>query len=371
MPTSVDLLVCVVCRTEFDLDNKLPLTQACQHSICRQCSEERDLHKCPLDGMQIDQLTQVNWPLANFLYGQNHTNASNNPLGRLALWLRVNIDQVSPQQKRKLLQLITSTHFCSRSRPEFIRRLATVFNRLLLELIQAHYNTKQREQDVIREVEQVGCSIHNPDLTDTVIQLLIKLYKAANQCTDTSFERKVLIKFLFKELGEQGAKQRQIEKIVQTLYRCSCFDVIVCEGASSRLKLKAEFRNEFDLRQQHDTEIIKIATSHQIRLPPERWAYLLTERSNADSVSRMQSILDKCQNPPTVEELQTAISKVGDKYNLNRYLNNLRIIQELLDDNRESDSTSGERKIVLILERLTNLTYLFSIRQSRGSFRKH
>lgn len=272
---------------------------------------------------------------------------------------------ISPQQTRRLLQLISSPTNDPNCLDEIVRRASSVFNRLLLELIQAHYNTKQRERDFIRLINSRGCTILDPNLTNTVIDLLMRLKKAAGQCVDTSLERSVLIKFLLKELGECGHSKRQIEKVVQTLYRCSCFQVTRSDGVPGRLKLRGDLCNGDLLRQKHDIELIKLAQSNHIRLPPESWAYLLHRSSCSDSISRMQSILDKHLTPATVDELCVSIYKANDKYKIDQYLDNLRTIQDLFESVTRGRDNNRVDTVREIMQRLTQLRHLFGIRQCR------
>lgn len=274
--------------------------------------------------------------------------------------------ELSPQLRKRLLHL-TEVKFGSHDdRQDFVRRLASVLNRLILELVQAHYNTKQREQDLIRLIHSKGCSISDPELTDKVIDILVKLYTAAGQHADSSYERNVLIRFLLKELGEQNCGKRRVEKIVQTLYKSSCFHVTKLEGAPGRLRLKEDLCDASNLRQKHDVELIKFAQANCIRLPPESWVHLLYGHSCLVNLSKMQSSIDKHLTPVSVCELQTSMIKTGDKYGISKFIDTLEHIQNLLKDLSSETGAIDTRILCDVMKKLVDLKHLFNIRQSRG-----
>uniref|UniRef100_A0A6G1SMS4 RING-type E3 ubiquitin transferase n=1 Tax=Aceria tosichella TaxID=561515 RepID=A0A6G1SMS4_9ACAR len=291
---------------------------------------------------------------------------------------------LSPQLSRRLTQLLTS--FANPSNVyEIFNRISSLFQRLLLELIQAQFSTKQREQDLIRLVENKGCSIKYPELTDRVIELLIRLYKAAVQYSDTSLERRNLIKYIMKELGP-NYKQRQVERVIQTIYRCSCFHVTQRDGHPSRLKLKENLCDASELRHQLDVELINMAKAESIRLCPESWAYLLHGRSTPENISRMQSILDKQTTSIEVGELEVAIQKSGDRLCLFPFMNDLHYVQNLIIElglslsmkppdppamgsvghDIQNEHCDNLQKAVEIMEKLLDLKYLFVVRQHRS-----
>lgn len=295
-------------------------------------------------------------------------NAIDYYLEELVKILQMESNHISPQLKRRLECLTDSNDFkknINNGRYELVRRIASVNNRLLVELVQAHYNTKQREQDLRRLIESLGCSILEPELTDAVIDLLVKLYKAAGQCTDTSFERDVLIKYLLMELGHE--KKKLIGKVVQTLYRSSCFNIRGKEGEKARFELKEGLHNALDLRQKHDIEMIELAQTNHIRLTAESWAYLLHGRSDSQNVARMQSLLDKQQSSVKVSELEEAIGRVGDKYSINSYLNDLQQLQDLTTSILNEPNISIELVLLNdLMRKLVKVKHLFTVRQRRS-----
>lgn len=281
---------------------------------------------------------------------------------------------LSPQLARRMQLLIEFNHCQINGRThELIRRISSVFNRLLLELIQAHYNTKQREQDLIRLVNSKGCTILEPKLTDSIMTILIKLFKAAGQYKDTSFERSVLVKFLLKDLGNQNYGKKQVERVIQTLYKSNCFHVITMENAPGRLKLKDEFCNSAALRKEHDSAMINLAQEENIRLSPESWAYLLHQSPHPDDVARMQSLLDKNQATARVAELRAIVHKMGDRHGISESINDLEQIQDLIDkalNNNEAQKENFEKEKTVatdLMRRMLSLRHLFSLRQRRGN----
>lgn len=269
---------------------------------------------------------------------------------------------LSPQLARKLQALLESSSRESLVPIDLIHKISSVFKRLLIELIQIQYNTKQREEDAKRLFQAKNCTILDPNLSDLIINSLVRLYKA--NISDTSYERGVLIKYLMNEFRNEGYdNKKQVEKIIQTLYRCSCFDIMPMVGSPVRLKLKSELCSEIDVRLKHDFELIKLAHSNYIRLTPESWAYLLYRNCNQDLISRMQSLIDKDKNPPTVGELEHALSKTCDKYNIGSYIDDLKGLEFLIDQG--TTNSVDEALVCNSLMRLTRLSNLFSIRQNR------
>lgn len=297
---------------------------------------------------------------------EDDINRINCKLRKFELFVNEHAAHISPQLTKRILQ----TTSCQLSNPNDVRDilhgLKTLFSRLLVELVQAQCNTKQREQDLIRLIDGLGCSIREPQLTDQVIELLTKLYKAAGQSSDTSFERNVLVKFLLKELSNLGYRKRQVEKVIQTLYKCGCFNIIKQDGASSRLSLKGELGDPVELRHRHDVEIICLGQSNSIRLSPKSWAFLLHGRSSPDNVAHVQSILDKHQSRVTVEELRICLQKTGDRFGIRQYLSDLLQSESYLYSGNLQGNNEDFKNISNILENLAKIEHLFMVRQCRG-----
>lgn len=381
-----DLPVCIICRAQFDSDQRTPHTQPCNHTICNHCIVHQTVSNCPIDQAAIATHGTVNHALLYLLFGTSSIKsctADGSSIGTaidtylidLTKLLRDSFigqsSKLSAQLSRRLFHLIESSPHHDEGRIEFVRRLRSVFNRLLLELIQAQYSTKQREHDFARLVQSKGCSIE-PDLTDEVIINVLKLYKAASSHDEASYQRSVLVKYIMNELGTSDTKvRRQVERTIQTLYRCSCFQVTRTNGASSFLKLRQDLHSVDDLRQKHDTEMIKMAQTANIRLTAQSWAHLLRGSTDPNVVSKMQSLLDRYQPPVQVEELQAAIRETQDKYNIVTHLNELSDIKQILDKASVKKMSGYEyESICVALEKLTSIKHLFTIRQCRSTIHK-
>lgn len=276
---------------------------------------------------------------------------------------------LSPQLRRKLEQLNDATCCFGQNKKEFVTRFSSVFERLLIEMIQAHYNTKQREQDLIKLVKSKGCLISR-EFIDSVIELLVQLYKKApSQFADTSYERKVLHLFLSNKLSNKESKNdKEVQKLVQTLYRCNCFDIIKMNDSPGRLKLKDALCGASDIRQLHDEELIKMALTSQppIRLPPDRWTNLLYRLNHHDKESKIQSLLCKHHVCPTVQELELVMNKAQKRYDILKDIDELRNIEELVKVMLNQPENVKIDLVVEAFKRLLRLKHLFIIRQCRG-----
>lgn len=382
--------VCILCRSPFNATDRHPCTQVCHHSICIKCIVESDgsVERCPQDEMKITLSKQVNCPLLRYLSESNvvisipkDTKFMNSATDKISHYLEGFADilkldlqyheikpRISPQLRRRLVHLLESTHIFVESRVEFVNRVSSVFKRLLIELIQAHFNTKQREEEFRRLVKKKGCILH-PELTNHVMKILIKLYNGSGQSNTTSFERNVLIKFCLKELPGIHYTKKQVEKVIQTLFFSSCFHVTKGDNQPSRYRLKDELYDIEELRLQYDLKLIKLAQEGHIRLSPESWAHLLYERSYPEDKSRLQSLLDKHQATPTYCELKNSITRAGDRCILPPgCLSNLYKIESMISKCRTSLASDISLET---LEEIIRLLYqerrLFTLRQCRSA----
>lgn len=380
--------ICVLCGLQLNADDRLPCTQRCQHSICIKCIEKSSQPTigCPKDKETITLSKEVNRALLMYLAETDDAQPRSDKstsisdaifyfLEEFAIMLKLDLQNktpnISPQLRRCLLSLVESTFiFNNSARFKYLLKLSSVFNRLLLELIQAHFNSKERKEAFRRLVCSKGCTIDNPKLTDAVIESIVKPFKDANQSVDTSLERKLLINFVWRDLkiphGDLKTK-KQVERIIQTLYKSECFHVIKRDALPSKLKLKKELCDCVDLRLKHDVGLIKLAqeTENRIRLSPESWAFLLYNRSFQEDLSRLQSILDKYQTDPTVPELEDAIKLTGDKYGMSKYLEILYQIETFLSC---SQPDVAIETVYGIVERLYQAREIFILRQCRAYF---
>lgn len=384
------LPTCILCRSEFDEEDRQPCTQVCHHSICMRCILESggSIKRCSLDDKEITLKREINFPLMRlFSRSDVITTRSKetipsanerigNHLEELAVMLKSDLQnstkpKMSPQLRRLLLHLLESTYIFDESRILFVTRLSSVFKRLLIELIQAHSNTKQREVGFRRLVKGKGCTLH-PDLTDCVIDILIKLYNGSGQCDDTSFERKVLIKFCQNKLPRKYADKKsktEVERVIQALYFSGCFHVTKGENQPSRYRLKDESYEEVRLK--YDLKFIKLAQEEYIRLSPGSWAHLLyepnSERSYPEAASRLQSLLDKHQIAPSFSELEHSMKRAGNICRLSHIdLENLSKIETLVQScQKVADFNIELEALDEAIQRLYQARGLFVLRQCR------
>jgi len=286
---------------------------------------------------------------------------------RLFKFLKSHNHEISHQQLKRLRQL---SHLLDSGKDfsKVQKVVASIYRRLILELVLIHQNTKQREQELIRLIDKLGCSIDNNELTNLVMNLLINLHKVADQCLDASFERAVLVKYVLKELGDCVYSKRQVEKVLQTLYKCSCFDIISCDNAPARLRLKSKFQSFAKLRHHYDVELIRIAQTNKILLTPESWTYLLYRECSRQNQAYIQSLLDQQKLLVTVEDLREAILKSGDKFGLSQYIPDLSRIGDLTDgiSQQETEEENSRES----LSRLLDLSHLLTMRMKRDKFRQ-
>lgn len=269
---------------------------------------------------------------------------------------------ISPQCQRKLDHLVDLKLNNRADHEELHRRLTSTFNRLLLELVQAHSHSKCREQEFLRVVKKVGCTLVVPQLIDEVIDRLLKLYRAADHLKDKSFERAALNRYLQKELS-QNFSSHQIERTLQTLYWCDSFHIDRQPNKPCRFTLKGEVYSHVAMRDRLDEKMIQLAFEKRIRLSPESFAFLLYGTSNQALVSKIQSILNRLHSPVTVEDLKLAIDRTNDKYGIRSFLKDLKAIEDLsaqsIQDNYNLDS------LEVFVCKLSEIRELFFLRQVR------
>lgn len=380
--SQLKLPTCILCRSEFDEEGQQPCTQVCHHSICMKCISEFSglIKRCSLDDKEITLIREINFPLMR-LYSRSDVitirsketiPSANERIGyhleELAVILKSDLQnstkpKMSQQLRRCLLHLLKSTYIFDESRIVFVTRLSSVFERLLFELMQAHSNTKQRVDGFKRLVKGKGCLLQ-PELTDRVIEILIKLYNES----DTSFERKVLIKFCQKELPRKYADKKsktEIEKVIQALYFSGCFHVTKGVNQPSRYRLKDESYEQVRLK--YDLKLIKLAQEEHIRLTPKSWANLLYGPNSPEAESHLQSLLDKHQVAPSFSELEHSMKRAGNICRLSQTsLENLSKVEILLESCRKAaDSNTTLEILDEAIQRLIQARDLFVLRQCR------
>lgn len=279
---------------------------------------------------------------------------------------------LSPQIIRKLERLLQINNIDESSFDRVLHLIAGLVDRLILELVQAQYDTKRREGDFLRLAKLKKCYISNPKLTDLVIVSLIRLYKVACHCSDTFVERNVLIGILLKQLSEYNCNKNHIAKVVQTLYWSECFEINKMERGSAKLMLKQGLTTAEDVRMEHDRALINLAYSNHIRLNPKSWSFILYNDTCQNNQSYIQSILDKFDYPVTIEELKINIERSGDKFNLSHSINDLdeimKLHRALMMTNKQGDKQQILRYEYFraLVYKLNDLKDLFLIRQSRN-----
>ncbi|XP_011196013.1 roquin-2 [Zeugodacus cucurbitae] len=375
-PSWTDFLFCPICCNEFAVNQRLPISLGCGHTICRQCLSTLHNRQCPFDQTSIT--TDVdNLPINNALLQLVSTNTStnnNNNAGNasdnrnsnggnegasgsdgeantttrhtppsvrqlspedlkcynlankciesLALYLKSLVTNngnfgspLSRPMQRKLVSLVNTQLMEREGRERVLRAARSLGERTVTELILQHQNPLQLSSNLWAAVRSRGCQFLGPAMQEEVLKLVLKALEDG-----TAYSRKVLVMYVVQRLEPRfpQASKTSIGHVVQLLYRASCFKVSKREADSSLMQLKEEFRTYDALRREHDAQIVQIATEAGLRIAPDQWSSLLY----GDTVhkSHMQSIIDKLQTPSSfaqsVQELVIALQRTGDPANL-------------------------------------------------------
>lgn len=268
-------------------------------------------------------------------------------------------NRLSPQMNAKLSRLSEAAK--SKSSSNIVRCLSSIMNRLMLELVQAHSSTKQREHDFRSLLNKKGCLL-DPILIKWVIDELINLYQsAAKHCSECSFTRKVLILYLLKTFDNKF-REKQIAETIQTLYRSSCFEVI-----DGKFKLKDGISTADHVRAHVNREMIKLGLENHIRMDCESWSFILYGIYECqNNISQIQSLLDKIETPVKIGELKDVIRTKNDNLNLEDNLSELDSISNQLNLLNHNPSTLTDDEICVLIKRFTRLRRLFVLRQTRS-----
>lgn len=375
-PSWTDFLFCPICCNEFAVNQRLPISLGCGHTICRQCLSTLHNRQCPFDQTSIT--TDVdNLPINNALLQLVSTNTStnnNNNAGNasdnrnssggnegasgndsetntstrhtppsvrqlspedlkcynlankciesLALYLKSLVTNngnfgspLSRPMQRKLVSLVNTQLMEREGRERVLRAARSLGERTVTELILQHQNPLQLSSNLWAAVRSRGCQFLGPAMQEEVLKLVLQALEDG-----TAYSRKVLVMYVVQRLEPRfpQASKTSIGHVVQLLYRASCFKVSKREADSSLMQLKEEFRTYDALRREHDAQIVQIATEAGLRIAPDQWSSLLY----GDTVhkSHMQSIIDKLQTPSSfaqsVQELVIALQRTGDPANL-------------------------------------------------------
>jgi len=324
-PQWSEFLSCPVCQNEFETKKRAPVSLCCGHTVCKACLESLQRNQCPFDqspiGLELDELP-VNTPLLQLIgsgeipveyrvepdLGEEDKTCCTEAikiLEDMALFLKPNQNsQLSRPMQRKLITLVTCQLLQEEGRARGVRAARSLGERSVTELILQHQNPQQLSANLWAAVRARGCQFLGPAMQEEVLKLVLLALEEGS-----ALSRKVLVMFVVQRLEPHftQASKTSIGHVVQLLYRASCFKVTKRDGDSSLMQLKEEFRTYENLRREHDTQIVQIATEGGLRIAPDQWSSLLY----GDSVhkSHMQSIIDKLQTPQSFgQSVQVSLS---------------------------------------------------------------
>ncbi|XP_067644393.1 roquin-2 [Eurosta solidaginis] len=379
-PSWTDFLFCPICCNEFAVNQRLPISLGCGHTICRQCLSTLHNRQCPFDQTSIT--TDVdNLPVNNALLqlvstnNTNTNNNSNNPgnnnnnnngsgidsgsvsagsdgdSNAIARHTPPSVRQLNPED----LNSYNLSNKCIESLALYLKSLVTnngnfgsplsrPMQRKLVTLVNTQLMEREGRERVLRAARSLGertvteliLQHQNPQQLSSNLWAAVRsrgcqflgpamqeeVLKLVLQALEdgTAYSRKVLVMYVVQRLEPRfpQASKTSIGHVVQLLYRASCFKVSKREADSSLMQLKEEFRTYDALRREHDAQIVQIATEAGLRIAPDQWSSLLY----GDTIhkSHMQSIIDKLQTPSSfaqsVQELVIALQRTGDPANL-------------------------------------------------------
>jgi len=360
-PQWSEFLSCPVCQNDFETTGRVPVSLTCGHTVCKNCLLSLQRNQCPFDQNQIGlELTKlpVNTALLQLIGNGDVPNehrsghdvpsedidnyqVSTKLLEDLALFLKPSqSSQLSRPMQRKLITLVTCQLLQDEGRSRGVRSARSLGERSVTELILQHQNPQQLSANLWAAVRARGCQFLGPAMQEEVLKLVLLALEEGS-----ALSRKVLVMFVVQRLEPHfpQASKTSIGHVVQLLYRASCFKVTKRDGDSSLMQLKDEFRTYDNLRREHDTQIVQIATEGGLRIAPDQWSSLLY----GDSVhkSHMQSIIDKLQTPQSfgqsVQELVIALQRTGDPGRLSCLRPHLDILTSI-DPSSESEVPSWE-----------------------------
>lgn len=278
-------------------------------------------------------------------------------------------DCLSPQMDRKIISLLTTSYLNDQSKHLLIRRCSQVFDRLLLELILAHYTTNGRQKDFLNAVKDKGCYAKDPKLSRFSIECLLKLFEAAG--SDSALERRNVVDFISNNIAancdvKDEIPKRTVAKILQTLYKANCFEVVDSNDPQSRnrLKLKPQLMDFHNLFRQYHIGLISIANEYMIRLNPESWSLVLFGKKDQD-LAQIQQLLEQFQMKSSMLELENAIYSTNDKYKLHDHIPKIKLCNDMLVRCLESQVEVSEDLLDQVVSYLVDLIPLFYVRRRR------
>lgn len=350
-PQWTEFLSCPICRNEFAVNLKPPISLGCGHTICKPCLTTLHRKQCPFDQTLLT-IELEHLPINNALLqlvsqasaaltivdgapddppapisvqklsavDQSCYTQSSTCIEELALYLKPFshgnvVSFLSRPIQRKLVTLVNCQLVEDEGRLRALRTARSLGERTVTELILQHQNPQQLSANLWAAVRARGCQFLGPAMQEEVLKLVLLALEDGS-----ALSRKVLVMFVVQRLEPHfpQASKTSIGHVVQLLYRASCFKVSKREGDSSLMQLKEEFRTYEALRREHDAQIVQIATEAGLRIAPDQWSALLY--GDTGHKSHMQSIIDKLQTPQSfaqsVQELVIALQRTGDPANL-------------------------------------------------------
>lgn len=254
---------------------------------------------------------------------------------------------LSRPMQRKLLNLFKcKLVYCSEAKSRLVRSLRLIGERALTDLLMMHQNPACLTKNLWLAVRNRGCQFLGPAMQEEVLRLILLALEDGS-----ALSRKVLVLFVVQKLQPRypRASKTNVGHVVQLLYRASCFKLQKRNDDSSLMQLKDDFRNYDSLRREHDAQIIQIAMDACLKISPESWSSLLY--GDTEHRSQMQSITDRLQLnqihnfPGMLRELQNALQRTGDPYELGKILPDLDYIDRNTRDaaaTAEVEDKSGE-----------------------------
>ncbi|KAI0979841.1 hypothetical protein GJ496_006275 [Pomphorhynchus laevis] len=269
---------------------------------------------------------------------------------------------LSRPMQRKLMNLVKcKLVYCPEAKFRLVKCIRSLAERTLTDLLLLHQNPMCFTKNLWIAVRNRGCQFLGPAMQEEVLRLILLALEDGS-----ALSRKVLVLFVVQKLTPryQRASKTNVGHVVQLLYRASCFKLQKREDDSSLMQLKEEFRNYDALRKEHDSQIIQIAMDACIKITPESWSSLLY--GDLDHRSQMQSIIDRLQMNRSqsfsgmLRELQSALQRSGDPYELGKLLPNIDYIDRATREDALTIDNIPNMFILDILKKIQQMVILCS-----------
>ena len=256
-PQWIYFRVCPVCQNEFNCAQKPPVSLGCGHSICQSCLWCLSKQQCPFDQADVQsdiKKLPINYALLSLVGGkipdyfdvdipdvianrkefdacrkaieilsehmQNVTITGNSSSYNNS-FSTGNGSLTRPMQ-RKLVTLIHSQLAEPEGRARAMRAARSIGERAVKELILMHQSPLARSVALWAALRQRDCQFLGPAMQEAVLHLILLELEDG-----ISLSRKVLALFIVQRLEKQftQASKTCIARVVQLLYRASCFKV--------------------------------------------------------------------------------------------------------------------------------------------------